>query len=153
MESFTCTFEIPGPATAKQSFKYAVDKESGKVRKYTDSKVANYEGLVTMCATPHAPPAPLDGAVWVEILALFPRPSKFTDRYKDGRLKNGAVEGRMPYPQKPDREQIEKAINDGLQRAGFGDDKQFTDGPTTKRYVAIGEQARSIVTVRWPVEV
>lgn len=79
---------------------------------------------------------PFKGPIRVNITAVFPRPK---DHYRGGKIGNG-IRPEAPYwhTNKPDRDNIDKAILDALTEAGlWKDDCQVCEGTTRKRYVTV----------------
>lgn len=104
------TFNAPGNAEAEQS-------------------VAHYAG--------QAIPAPIEGPVRVQIIAVFEVPKSWSKKAR------AAAIGTL-HTQRPDRDNIEKWILDGMNRVAFADDGQVADGRTVKIW---GERAETIVAV------
>jgi len=142
---FHAMFEIPGEPKAKQSGRLgtvpdAHSKTGFRAIMFPDKDVKQWQNLVVMAGRSVTPLVPLAVPLRVEVVATFARPKNLTERYKDGRLKNGALEGRMYYDQKPDGDNVLKGIKDSLQQAGFcDDDKRFVVEVVCRYYVAIGE--------------
>ena len=135
-------FEVPGIPLAKAK---TVGMRGGHAMSYNKAPVKNYMALVRMAATDarlrFEAPLPFDGPVNLCIVAVFPRPKRLLGRYRDGTLKGGAIEGRMPMPSKPDLANLIKGLEDGINGSGlWTDDCQVCgyDG-TRKCYGAIGE--------------
>ena len=126
------TFEIPGKPFAKQRPRFS--RKSGQA--YTPKATESYESLVRAKALPLVP-KPLIGPVIVEIIASFEPAASWSKKRR-------AEAMCRPHTQRPDRDNIEKAILDGLNRVAFEDDAQVFDGRTTKCW---GPVAKTVVTV------
>ena len=126
------TFEIPGKPFAKQRPRFS--RKSGQA--YTPKATESYESLVRAKALPLFP-KPLIGPVIVEIIAIFEPAASWSKKRR-------AEAMCRPHTQRPDRDNIEKAILDGLNRVAFEDDAQVFDGRTTKCW---GPVAKTVVTV------
>lgn len=74
--------------------------------------------------------ASLEGPLLVNVVAVFPRP----------KLPRSAGSGRLRHTKKPDRDNLDKAILDGLRGIIFRDDRQVCDGRIVKVVAAVGEQ-------------
>jgi Holliday junction resolvase RusA-like endonuclease len=103
-------------------------------RPYTPATTVNFESRVAWFAVQMLPPdwQPLsrDVPLCVYIEAIHKRPKRLC-RKKD------SVE-RVPKVTKPDADNLEKAVLDGLNHAGiWHDDAQVTDLMIEKRYAAI----------------
>lgn len=125
------TFEIPGKPFAKQRH-----RSTKRGNSYTPKETVSFERTVGMIAMQHFK-APLEGPVSVQVIAIF-EPAKSWSKKK-----RAAAMG-QPHTQKPDKDNVEKAILDGLNRIAYADDSQVSYGSCGKSW---GEKARTIVTV------
>lgn len=71
--------------------------------------------------------APIEGPVKLRIVATFEIPKSWSKKRRAEMV--GAY-----HTQKPDRDNIEKSIQDGLNRIAFADDCQVADGRCVKRW-------------------
>lgn len=126
------TFTIPGKPFAKQRPRFS--RQSG--RAFTPNETVSFEQTVGNVALPHFP-VPIDGPVRVTIWATF-EPAKSWPKKKTAALLN------RPHTQKPDLDNIAKAICDGLNRIAFSDDSQIAEIQSRKVW---GPVARTVVTV------
>ena len=118
----------------------------GHARMYADPATRKWEHQIAFAAGETLPAEPLDGPVKVEILALLPRPKRLLARSKKtGQLLHGE-EGLMWAPVKPDRDNIDKAVLDGL-RSIWRDDCQVCAGGVLKCYCEANGKPRVIVRV------
>lgn len=151
------SFVIPGDPHGKGRPRFATI--GGHARTYTDAKTASYESLVAISASTAVDALDVGGPMGVafpegplllEVAARFTRPKKYTDRYKDGRLKNGAENGEMLHDSRPDLDNIVKSVMDGINQSGrvWSDDSQVCTIIAKKRYVAIGGAPYVSVTVK-----
>lgn len=128
-------FVVPRPPVAKARAR-VVRTPSGAVRTYTPDKTHSFELDVAACAR-QAIPAPLEGPVRVDVVAILPRPQRLMRR-KDR-------DGLVWAPTRPDKDNVEKAVMEGL--AGvLRDDAQVCYGGTRKVYA--GKAGQTLVVVR-----
>jgi len=107
---------------------------------YTDAKTATYEKQVQAAAqSVMAGRPPYEGAVWVRINAFYPIP-KSAPKYKKALMRDG----KMRPAKKPDLDNVNKAILDGLNTIAFNDDAQVCGIGSTKFY---SDHTRVEVTV------
>lgn len=105
-----------------------------------DSQRANEQTLDALLV-PHAPTAPMVGAVVLEFRAVFP-PAKSTSK-KD---RAAMLRGLLHHTKKPDLDNLTKQLKDAMTRLNFwGDDRQVVRTSSEKRY---GEVGRWEVCVR-----
>lgn len=128
----TVTLTIPGKPFAKQRVKFS--RATGSA--YTPKETVSFEGTVGRIAAEHFP-EPLEGPVVVTIRAIFEPPKSWSKKKREAHLYG-------PHTQRPDLDNIEKAILDGLNRIAFADDGQVYETNTRKTW---GEQAKTIVTI------
>lgn len=126
------TFEIPGRPWAKQRPRFS--RRSG--RAYTPAETVSFEQTVGTIAAQYFP-EPLTGPVRLRIAATFEPPKSWSK-------KKTAQHLNRPHMQRPDLDNIQKAILDGLNRIAYADDGQVFDAHCTKVW---GPTARTIVTV------
>jgi Holliday junction resolvase RusA-like endonuclease len=105
-------------------------------RMYTPAATVSFERLVGTIAAPHFP-QPLDGPVRVEIVATFAPPPSWSQKKRAALL-------HRPHTQKPDLDNVAKAILDGLNRIAFADDSQVADQRLRKMW---GLTAQTVVYV------
>ena len=128
------TFEIYGKPFAKQRPKFS---RRGKfVSTYTPKETVSFERTVGMIGSEHFD-TPIQGPVRLEVLAIF-KPAKSWSK------KRRAEAMGQWHTQKPDKDNIEKAILDGLNRIAYADDSQVASGGCDKIW---GEIEKTIVTV------
>lgn len=125
------TFTIPGAPQGKGRPK--VVKIGGFTRMATPAKTVAYEGLVAHAATlAMAGHALLEGACMVEMDITCPVPASWSKR------KQAAALAGQVYPTtKPDKDNVIKAIYDGMNGVVWRDDVQAVDGVQRKRYGAV----------------
>lgn len=130
----TVTFTVPGPPKGKGRARAV--SIGGHARMYPDAKTATYERQVGTIALPLFP-VPIQGPVRLNLTAVFEIPKS---RAKGKRaLRDGEW-----HAQRPDLDNIEKAIKDGLNRIAWADDCQVADVVKRKFW---GHPAGVIVTV------
>jgi len=125
------TFEIPGKPFAKQR---ARATRQGRV--YTPKETVSFERTVGQIALPHFP-QPLTGPVKVTIWATFQPPQSWSQKKTQNAI--GSY-----HTQRPDLDNIEKAVLDGLNRIAFADDGQVAWVEKRKIW---GHEAKTVVTV------
>jgi Holliday junction resolvase RusA-like endonuclease len=126
------TITIPGKPFAKQRPRFS----RAQGRAYTPEATVSFERQVGIIAK-QAIPAPLAGPVRVHIAATF-IPAKSWSKKKT------AEHLHRPHLQKPDLDNLAKAILDGLNRIAFADDAQVFE-ITARKVWGITEQ--TIITV------
>lgn len=90
---------------------------------------------------PHAPTAPMVGAVVLEFRAVFPPPKSVSKKERAAMLR-----GWVHHTKKPDLDNLTKQLKDAMTRLNFwGDDRQVVRTSSEKRY---GEVGRWEVCVR-----
>lgn len=124
-------FTIPGPPQGKARAK------KGSNGFYTPAKTVAYEKAVGWNAR-KAIRAPLEGPVSVSVLATF-RPAKSWSKKRTGEAMG------TYHTQKPDGDNILKAVCDGMQGIAFRDDSQVAEKHVRKVW---GPQAQVVVSVR-----
>ena len=124
------TFTIHGKPFAKQRPRH------GKFTTYTPKETVSFEAHVGSVALPLFD-QPLTGPVKVAIWATFKPAVSWSKK------KTAAHLGRY-HTQKPDLDNIEKAILDGLNRIAFRDDSQVAEVQKRKIW---GPDAKTVVTV------
>ncbi|MBM2884077.1 RusA family crossover junction endodeoxyribonuclease [Chromobacterium phragmitis] len=124
-------FTVPGAPVGKGRPK--VSTRGGRfARMYTPEKTASYEGLIALAAqTAMAGRAPLTGPADVSILMVLPIPTSWSKK------KQAAALAGQVYPtKKPDADNVQKAIFDGMNGVVWVDDVQACDIVVRKRYGA-----------------
>lgn len=127
-------FVIPGKPFAKQRPKSAVI--AGRARVYTQKETVSFERKVAEIARPSFP-VPIEGPVKLRVVAVFEIPKSWTKKRKAESLGGFHV-------QRPDGDNLLKAIKDGLNRIAWEDDCQVADVRCVKRW---GEKAATFVQV------
>lgn len=125
------TFTIPGKPFAKQR---ARSTRMGRV--YTPKETVSFERTVGQIAALHFH-QPITGPVSVEIVATFEAPASWS-------AKKRAATIHRPHTQRPDLDNCQKAILDGLNRIAFADDGQVAQITARKVW---GITAQTVVHV------
>ena len=120
----TVSFEIPGKPFAKQRPRFS--RVSG--RAFTPGETVSFERAVGSIAAQHFP-HPLTGAIRLTIFAVF-EPAASWSKRKTAETLGGH------HTQKPDLDNIQKAICDGLNRIAYADDGQIAEIFCTKSWGA-----------------
>ncbi len=106
------SFTIPGKPYAKKRPRF-----SRKIGRAFDPKEnSDFEGTVGHLARPHFP-APMEGPVRLFIHIVFAAPASWSRKKRDAML-------HRPHTQKPDVDNLGKAVADGLNRIAWADDAQ-----------------------------
>lgn len=126
------TFTVPGTPVGKGRPKVA--SRGGRFAQlYTPEKTANYEGLVA-----HSGQVAMNGrdliagAVSVRLDIRLPVPASWSKRKQ-----SQALDGQVLATKKPDIDNVEKAIFDGLNGVVWNDDVQVVEVTKRKRYSAV----------------
>lgn len=127
-------FTIPGKPFAKERPKAVA--VAGRARVYTPAATVSFESKVAQIARP-AFSVPFEGPVLLRVVAVFEIPKSWTKARKAGA--DGAY-----HIQKPDADNLLKAIKDGLNRIAWADDCQVADERCVKRW---GARAETFVRV------
>jgi len=115
-------FTVPGEPVAKGRPKFT---NAGKFpRAYTPAKTRNYEDWVALNALQHAPDVPFNRSVALFLRILVYRPIPKSLSKKKRAL---AIDGKLLPTSRPDLDNYEKAITDGIGKTGryFEDDSQI----------------------------
>lgn len=122
----TVQFVIHGKPFAKQRHRM-----TRRGTAYTPKETISFERTVGQIAMQHFK-KPLDGPVFVEINAVFQVPKSWSKRKKSSHIG-------QPHTQRPDLDNLMKAILDGLNRIAFADDRQVTSMILQKWWGHLGE--------------
>jgi len=129
-------FTVPGRPRGKQ--RHATNRFTG--RNFTPKETVAAEREIAQLYRLAARSLPLmTGTVRLTIEAVFRVPRSWSPT-----LRRAALAGEVAYTGKPDKDNIEKLVMDGLNGVAWVDDCQVDRGPTIKRY---GEPERVEVTV------
>lgn len=124
------TFWVSGTPKAQPRPRAFARKFGDKfqARVYDAGTAENWKGCIALAARQHMPLAPLDVPLRLDVDFYFPRP-KCLMRKKD-------PEGVMRHVQKPDRDNLDKAVADSLTAIGFWrDDCLICEGEIRKFFV------------------
>lgn len=116
------SFTIPGKPYAKKRPRFS--RRNG--RAFDPAENAAYENTVAQIALPHFQ-KPLEGPIRVTIYAVFAVPASWSKKKHDAHL-------HRPHTQKPDFDNIGKAICDGLNRIAWIDDGQVSEATVRKTW-------------------
>ena len=126
------TFTIPGKPFGKQRPRFS--RASG--RAFTPKETVSFERVVQQIAVPHFP-EPIKGPVKLTVLATFEPPQSWSK-------KKTADMMCRPHTQRPDLDNIQKAIKDALNRIAYADDGQVCEVFASKMW---GPTAQTVVIV------
>lgn len=125
------TFTIPGKPFAKQR-----PRATRQGRVYTPKETVSFEQTVGTIASQHFK-TPLEGPVRVTVYATFETPKSWSKK-KTAKLIN------RHHTQKPDSDNIIKAVLDGMNRIAFADDAQAAEQFVRKMW---GPNSQTVVIV------
>lgn len=126
------TFVISGKPWAKQRPRFS--RKTG--RAFTPKETVSFEQTVGAIAARHFP-RPIDGPIRLKVAATF-EPAASWSKKKTAEHLN------RPHMQRPDLDNIVKAISDGLNRIAYADDGQIVQVEASKIW---GPRAQTVVTV------
>lgn len=129
-------FTIPGKPFAKQRPRFS--RRNG--RAFTPSETVSFERQVGMIAAQHFPKH-MAGPIRLRVFATF-KPAKSWSKKKTAEHMN------RPHMQKPDLDNVVKAISDGLNRIAYADDAQIVAVEAEKYW---GPDEKTVVMIE-PVE-
>src|SRR5687768_8932480 len=86
----------------------ATVRADGHAGTYTPGKTRRWEATFAAIAERHAPPAPIDEPIAVDILAVFPRPKRL--------LRKSSPRGMLWLASKPDIDNVFKIVTDAMSR-------------------------------------
>lgn len=119
MTTTVWSFTVPGIPVAKGRPRVTI--RGGRPRAYTPEKTEKYENLVRLAfIEKYGEAVPASGPITIEIDAFFPIPKSFS---KNKRQR--ALLGLVQKTTKPDLDNVQKAILDGLNGVAFADDSQI----------------------------
>ena len=115
-------FQIPGKPFGKQRHRVSFKQR----RTFNTAANEGFERTVGEIALPHFP-RPLEGSVRIEVHATFLPPQSWSKKKRAELI-------HRPHTQRPDCDNVVKAIMDGLNRIAWGDDAQVAEVVVTKRW-------------------
>lgn len=130
------TFTIHGTPFAKQRPRSGFNKRLGRAVTFNTAANVAFEDTVASVAA-QVFLDPIEGPVSVTVEAVFCPAASWSKK------RRAAAIG-QPHTQKPDGDNVLKAIKDGLNRIAWADDAQVADSRVVKRW---GERAETRVTV------
>lgn len=125
------SFTIPGKPFAKQR-----PRATRQGRVYTPKETVSFERKVGQIAALHFP-KPMEGPVRLRVTAIFEPAQSWSTK------KRVAAMGK-PHTQKPDLDNIQKSLKDGMNRIAWRDDSQVAQVIAMKRW---GERAETLIEV------
>jgi len=135
-------FEIPGVPVAQPRAR-ATTAGSGHARLYEAGKghsIHDYKAALRLAASAKFTGEPLTEPLSLSVQFVFPRPKRL-QRKRDPAW-------RLPKPDKPDADNLLKAVMDALNQVVWADDRQFFQvSNLSKWYTAVGEAPRTVVMV------
>lgn len=129
----------------------ATATKAGRARMYSPTQLRQADGsskahpIVAFKAAVRAAVAgyqgpPLEGPLCLDVVAVFPRPSRLVWKTKPM--------PRVPHIVKPDRDNVDKAVMDALNGRLWVDDCQVCDGRIQKFIAAGNEAPHVLLTLR-----
>jgi len=127
----TLQFFVPGIPKAQPRPRAFFNRRVGQARVYDAGTAEGWKGAVAAAASACRPSRPLDGPLRLDIVFAMPRPRA---HYRTGRFVNELrPDAPQHHAQKPDRDNLEKAVMDALTQIGFWrDDGQVCTGFVSK---------------------
>ena len=139
-------FWVPGKPQAKERPVFGKDKNGRRVV-YTPARTTGFEEAVQWCFLERARKQPsftgdpvFNGPVEVSIRAVFSVAKSDSKKKKEMKLS-----GEIPCTQKPDCDNIAKAVLDGLNKVAYGDDRQVVKLSVSKEY---GDETGVEISIR-----
>lgn len=118
------SFTVPGLPQGKGRARF------GNGRAYTPAKTVAYEGLIALAGQQAMDGrALLEGPLSLVVFAYFPMPKVWGKRRREQ-----AANGADWYAQRPDGDNILKAVSDGLNGVVYKDDAQIALATISKKY-------------------
>lgn len=130
------SFVIPGAPYAKKRHRSFFNKKMGRAQAVNPAENKSFEAKVAEIALTHMP-GPIDGPVRIIVEAIFDPAASWSKRRRAAAL--GGY-----HTQKPDGDNILKAVKDGLNRVAWADDCQVAEATIIKRW---GERAETRITL------
>lgn len=121
---------------------------TGPVARVFDSGSAeSWKAQIALAAKEHVPPTPIDAPVVLSIVFILPRPQT--------RMRRADPDGRVPHVQRPDLENLIKAVMDCFTELGvWRDDCLVQELAVTKCFAAKAEdRAGAEIRISWPDDV
>ena len=106
----------------------------GRRRAYTPAQTARYEAAINRAA---AHLIPMEGALSLEVLVVFPRLRSTPKREAARQIK----------ATRPDLDNLLKALKDGLQGRAYNDDAQIAEVTASKVHAALDERPHIELTL------
>ena len=130
------SFVVPGVPVAQPRQRHRIATANGKsfVKNYTPARdpVNAFKAAVALAAAAAYQGAPLEGPLRLTVTFVLPRPKYLTWKRK--------AMPRCWAPVKPDRDNLEKSLQDALNGQLWIDDAQVVTGQVRKVFAAGGEQ-------------
>lgn len=147
------TFRVDGEPKAQPRPRAFV--RNGHARVYDAGTAEGWKSAIAAAALPHRPTAPLDGPLTLAVVFLMPRPKSHyrpgrwarSDGY-DGETKTGAP---VHHTQKPDLDNMVKAVKDALTQIGMWRDDCLVVEETVSKIWA--ERGGAEIRIGWKTEV
>lgn len=134
------TFTVRGLPKAQGRPRAFLRPGSQHASVYNPKTAEEWKGLVVLAARPHRPEHPLPGPLRIDIDFLMPRPKSL--------MRKRDPEGELYHCGAPDRDNLDKAVLDGLKQDGWCvDDSQACDGRIRKLYHAKDGVAGARITI------
>lgn len=133
--------EVDGPPVPQPRHK--VSTWGGRARAYIAARhpIHAYRQAIQLVARSRIA-KPLDGWLVIDIEAVYGRPESH-------RTKSGLSKSAPAYPGGVgDWDNLAKAVCDALQGIAYLNDHQVVDGRCRKRYAALDERPRTVISIR-----
>lgn len=110
---------IPVVPMAKQSFRYGINKKSGKIIRYQPKDKVNYVGILKTYAVDKRPNRLLDGALRLSVVFYFPYLKSHSKKFRESGIQYKVT--------KPDIDNLLKPVKDALTGIVYADDNQIVE--------------------------
>jgi len=139
----TVSFVVPGVPVAqpRQRTRIVEAEDRTYTQNYTPAKhpVNAFKAAVALAVAAAYQGPPLEGPLRVSVLFLLPRPGRLIWKRREM--------PRVWAPVKPDRDNLEKSLQDALNGQLWADDAQIVAGAVRKMYASGDEQPHTEVEV------
>ena len=133
-------FTVAGKPYGKKRPRVGYNQGLGRAVAFNPRENASYEETVAVMAARAVGDYPLEGPVRLTVTAIFAIPASWSKKRRSAAFS-------APHIQKPDVDNITKAVADGCNRVAWGDDSQIAENIAVKRWAGEGEPECVKVTI------